>query len=61
MPQYNINLTSRSYQKLKLTVMQRNGTSASGCIYETTRAATPKKTAGSINSNYGSKTKKVAT
>jgi len=37
--------------------MHRNGTSASNCIYDTPRHATPKKTARSINSNYGSKTK----
>lgn len=41
--------------------MHRNGTSATNGIYENPRPATPKKTAHSIDSNYGSKTKQVAT
>jgi len=42
--------------------MHRNGTSASNCIYETPRPATPKKKAArSINPNYDSKTQEVAT
>jgi hypothetical protein len=62
--QYNINLTLSSYQKLKLTVIAQCTEMALALVTalkKTLRPATPKKTAHSTNSNYGSKTKQIAT